>query len=49
MNEIFPLTNEYYAEDFGYCDLCDNHTPWDTCPDCGEEVCVICHNAYGCE
>jgi len=48
MNEIFPLSKEYYAEDFGFCDLCDNHTPFDECVECGEDVCVVCHNAYGC-
>ena len=30
------------------CDLCDNYTEHDYCAECGEQVCVGCHNAYGC-
>ncbi len=41
-------TKEYFAEDFGYCEICDNHTPQDERAECGEEVCVYCHEAYGC-
>jgi hypothetical protein len=40
---------EYYAEDLGYCDICDTHTPQDECGRCGEEVCVYCHASIGCD
>jgi len=40
---------EYFAEDFGYCDICDNFTPWEECGRCGEEVCVVCHPSIGCD
>lgn len=42
------MNKEYFAEDMGYCDMCDNHVPFDYCVECGEEVCVICHEGYGC-
>ena len=31
-----------------HCDICDNAVQFDTCVECGEYVCVICHNEYGC-
>ena len=40
---------EYYAEDLGYCDICDTHTPYDECARCGEEVCIYCHASIGCD
>jgi len=30
------------------CEICDNATQHDYCVECGEQVCVICHEAYGC-
>lgn len=43
------MNKEYFAEDFGYCDICDTHTPQDECGRCGEEVCVVCHPSIGCD
>lgn len=34
--------------DIQFCELCDNYTEADYCQECGEEVCVSCHTAYGC-
>lgn len=31
------------------CELCDNFTDFDYCEACGEDVCQICQNAYGCD
>ena len=31
-----------------FCEICDNYVEFDYCVECGEDVCVICHNAYGC-
>ena len=30
------------------CEICDNPTEHEYCVECGEQVCVICHEAYGC-
>lgn len=31
------------------CHLCSNMTLTTRCPDCGEVVCSICFDAYGCD
>lgn len=30
------------------CEICSNPTQHSYCVECGEPVCVICHEAYGC-
>ena len=39
LNEMLNVRN---------CEICDNPVQFDTCVECGEYVCVICHNEYGC-
>jgi hypothetical protein len=34
--------------DLDFCVIDDNYTEHDNCAECGEDVCVLCHNAYGC-
>ena len=33
---------------FELCEICDNFTSTVVCPECQEEQCEICFNAYGC-
>lgn len=32
--------------DYRYCDICQNVTPQVFCPEAGEYVCSLCHDAY---
>ena len=36
---------QFIGFDFGFCEICDNHTPRDFQE--GEECCLICWEAYG--
>ncbi len=31
-----------------FCEIDSNVVEFDWCVECGEDVCVGCHNAYGC-
>lgn len=31
-----------------FCELDDNWTEHEFCVECGEQVCTLCHEAYGC-
>ena len=32
---------------FGFCEICDNHTPRLFVEEFGQECCEYCYNAYG--
>jgi hypothetical protein len=39
---------EYWMFALHQCELCDNPTEHQDCAECGENVCVDCHETYGC-
>ncbi len=41
--------NEIKLEEMGYCPECQTETLWAECGRCGEDVCVGCHPAIGCD
>ena len=38
---------QFIGFDFGFCAICDNHTPRQYIPEADEEGCLICWEAYG--
>jgi len=40
------MTAHILTHGFAICELCDNPTPFARCGVVGEDVCLLCHNAY---
>ena len=40
---------EMGIENFGFCPECQEPTIWTECGRCGNDVCITCHPAIGCD